>query len=119
MRIVQQVLEEMKRQKAADPEEAAEVEKLLQLANRLAEEEGVTLSFERALAMGVHLTAFIRRVRTESYLPELDEDMFDEVSEELAGVSRKVLESYELPEGRELDDAEIFYLTVHFEAAKA
>ncbi|MDO3409773.1 PRD domain-containing protein [Saccharibacillus sp. CPCC 101409] len=119
MQITQQALEEMKRQKAIEPEEVGEITALLELAQRLAEQEGVILSFERTLAMGVHLTAFIRRVRGGTYLPELEDGMFDEVSEAFAEVSRRVLESYELPEDRELDDAEVFYLTVHFEAAKA
>lgn len=118
MQITEQALEEMKRQDAIRLEEVGEITDLLRLAQQLAAEKGVMLSFERALAMGVHLTAFVRRVRSDSYLPELEEGMFDEVSKELVEVSRQVLASYQLPENRTLDDAEIFYLTVHFEAAK-
>jgi hypothetical protein len=44
--------------------------------------------------------------------------MFDELSSECIEASRSLLQRCLAATGRELDDAEVFYLAVHFEAAK-
>jgi PRD domain protein (TIGR03582 family) len=82
------------------------------------EDAGIRISHNKAVIIGLHLMAFIRRVQNNEFLPELDEGMFDEISRECITISKGVLANYLAKKERVLDDAEVFYLAVHFEAAK-
>jgi PRD domain protein (TIGR03582 family) len=82
------------------------------------EEAGIGVSHNKAVIIGLHLMAFIRRVQNNEFLPELDEGMYDEISPECITISQRVLANYLETQERVLDDAEVFYLAVHFEAAK-
>ncbi|NRF95849.1 PRD domain-containing protein [Paenibacillus frigoriresistens] len=101
-----------------DGAESEELRPLLAFMKACTEEAGLTISFDRMLVIGIHLLAFIRRVKQGEWLPELEEGMFDEVSPQWVELSRRVLTSYVVPRKRILDDAEVFYLTVHLEAAQ-
>jgi PRD domain protein (TIGR03582 family) len=116
--MIERILNEIPNKTQVNPSELEELKPLVEHMAQSCKEAGVKLSDDRQLVIAIHLLAFIRRVAQDEYLPELDVEMFNEVSPELVELSRRVLESYVEMKDRLLDHAEIFYLTVHFEAAK-
>lgn len=118
MQMMENLLKEIPEKTTVTESELDELRPLLDFMATSAKEAGLNLSYNKTLIIGIHLLAFIRRVKNGEYLPELDESMFEEVSPELVELSKHVLQNYLVASERQLDAAEIFYLTVHFEAAK-
>ncbi|MFE5324006.1 PRD domain-containing protein [Paenibacillus sp. NPDC056579] len=118
MQIIETILNEIPDKTTVTTAELEQLRPLLTFTKASAEEAGLTLTHDKLLIIGIHLLAYMRRVRNNEYLPELEESMFEEVTPELVELSKRVLSSYEAGAERKLDAAEIFYLTVHFEAAK-
>ncbi|WP_028547298.1 PRD domain-containing protein [Paenibacillus sp. UNC451MF] len=118
MQMMETILKEIPEKTTVTEAELDELRPLLAYMAASAQEAGLKLSHDKTLVIGIHLLAFMRRVNNNEYLPELDEGMFEEVSPELVELSQRVLQSHVESSDRTLDAAEIFYLTVHFEAAK-
>ncbi|TCZ81029.1 PRD domain-containing protein [Paenibacillus albiflavus] len=118
MQMIETLLKEIPGKTTVTEAELDELRPLLDFVATCAKDASLKLSDDKMLVIGIHLLAFTRRVKLNEYLPELDESMFEEVSPELVELSRRVLQSYLETTDRTLDAAEIFYLTVHFEAAK-
>ncbi|WP_079912584.1 PRD domain-containing protein [Paenibacillus sp. 32352] len=118
MQMMENLLKEIPEKTTVTEAELNELRPVLDFMTDIARESGLNLSYEKTLVIGIHLLAFMRRVKNNEYLPELDEEMFDEVSPELVDLSKRVLQKVLKTSERQLDAAEIFYLTVHFEAAK-
>jgi len=118
MQMLENVLKEIPEKITVVEAELDELRTLLLFMASCATDANLKLSYDKTIVIGIHLLAFMRRVKNNEYLPELDETMFEEVSPELVELSRCVLQSYLETTNRTLDAAEIFYLTVHFEAAK-
>lgn len=78
----------------------------------------ISVSQERWLAMGVHLAAFVDRVRTGEYLPPVDKSVLAQVDTEVLNISRAILGKYSNQFNREVDDTEALLLAVHLEAAR-
>ncbi|PZM66811.1 hypothetical protein DOE73_04695 [Paenibacillus dendritiformis] len=115
---IERILHEIPAKTKAEPYELEELRPMLLCLLAESERIGLPLTDERLLVIVIHLLGFARRRKREESLPELEESMLDEVSPELAQLSRCTLRSYgELAE-QAIDDAEVFYLTVHFEAAR-
>lgn len=118
MYAIDQVLEDIPQKTAASSGELQEVGSLLTIMQAYTDEAGIPISHNKAVVIGIHLLAFLRRVHNGEYLPELEESLFDELGKECIEASRRLLENGPLPPERKLDDAEVFYLAVHFESAK-
>jgi PRD domain protein (TIGR03582 family) len=118
MYTVEAVLDDIQEKTTVQPGELGEAAFLLTEMKTYTKEAGIPISHNKAVIIGIHLIAFMGRVERDEYLPDLDESIFEEVSPDAIKVSRRLLEQKPLPLGRKLDAAEIFYLTVHFEAAK-
>jgi PRD domain protein (TIGR03582 family) len=115
---IEDVLLDIPQKTTISPEELELVKIQLADVQAFTEEAGIRVSHTKAVIIGLHFMAFIRRVKNKEFLPELEEGMFDELSPECITISKRVLTSYLATQERVLDDAEIFYLAVHFEAAK-
>lgn len=115
---VERILHDIPGKTKADPDELEELRPMLHCLLAGSERIGLPLTDDRLLVIGIHLLGFARRRKQGESLPELEESMLDEVTPELVQLSHRTLRSYgELAE-QAIDDAEVFYLTVHFEAAR-
>lgn len=112
-RVIQQICAHL----PVTSEETAEVAEMLQNLDPMAQKYGISLAEERLVMIGAHMVAFIRRIQKEEWLPALDEGMMDQLDTGCVRLSREFLESCLDLEARKLDDAEIFFLAAHFEAA--
>ncbi|UHA74251.1 hypothetical protein [Paenibacillus sp. 481] len=101
---------------AVEPAEAAEVSTLMAHLQPLAEQTQLHIPQDRAVMIAAHLVAFVRRVARNEWLPTLDEGMLEAIDVQCVQLSRELLEQYPRMGARLLDDAEIFFLAVHFEA---
>ncbi|MGZ7441848.1 hypothetical protein [Paenibacillus sp. TH7-28] len=102
----------------AEAHELQEVRRLLGELRGKAGRDGLDIGSQKELIIGIHLLAFIRRLACGEHLPDISEEMFLEISPASAALSKELLSLCELPPGRELDRAEVFYLAVHFEAVR-
>ncbi|RJG22767.1 PRD domain-containing protein [Paenibacillus thiaminolyticus] len=115
---VERILQEIPAKTKADQDELGELRPMLYCLLADSERIGLPLTDDRLLVIAIHLLGFARRLKQGEPLPELEESMLDEVSPQLVQLSHRTLRSYgELAE-EAIDDAEVFYLTVHFEAAR-
>ncbi|MDG0874797.1 PRD domain-containing protein [Paenibacillus thiaminolyticus] len=115
---VERILHDIPAKTKADPDELGELRPMLYGLLADSERIGLPLTDDRLLVIAIHLLGFARRLKQGEPLPELEESMLDEVSPQLVQLSHRTLRSYgELAE-QAIDDAEVFYLTVHFEAAR-
>ncbi|WP_374015818.1 PRD domain-containing protein [Paenibacillus thiaminolyticus] len=115
---VERILHDIPAKTKAHQDELGELRPMLYCLLQDSEGMGLPLTDDRLLVIAIHLLGFGRRRKQGEALPELEESMLDEVSPELAQLSHRTLRSYgELAE-QAIDDAEVFYLTVHFEAAR-
>lgn len=115
---VERILHDIPAKTKADQDELGELRPMLYCLLADSERIGLPLTDDRLLVIAIHLLGFTRRLKQGEPLPELEESMLDEVSPQLVQLSHRTLRSYgELAE-QAIDDAEVFYLTVHFEAAR-
>ncbi|MCR8644847.1 PRD domain-containing protein [Paenibacillus sp. N1-5-1-14] len=115
---LESILKEIPDRIAVKQEELDELQGLIVKLLETTKQLGLTLTQDRAVMIAVHLLAFNRRVKSGEHLPELDEGMIDEATPEFIEASREVLEFYSKPINHIVDDAEVFFLAIHFEAAR-
>ncbi|MEC0247007.1 PRD domain-containing protein [Paenibacillus chitinolyticus] len=115
---ISEVLEEIPQKTEASPEKLEAVKDLLTKLRPMSQEIGLSIPHTKAVIIGIHLLAFLRRVDQDEYLPEIEPEMFEEISAESVDLSKRLFAVYNMPPQRKLDDAEVFFLAVHFEAAK-
>lgn len=78
----------------------------------------IVLEPSRWLAIGVHLTAAIKRAAVAEPLPEIDAVMLEQISPEMQAISRQVLSSIEDVGTTITSLPEIILLAVHLQCAK-
>ncbi|MVP00222.1 MULTISPECIES: hypothetical protein [Paenibacillus] len=114
-----EVMEEIPQKTEASAEKLEIVQTLLTDLRLMSEDISLSIPHTKAVIIGIHLLAFLRRVDLDEYLPEIEPEMFEELSTESIELSKRLFSSYQFPPTRKLDDAEVFFLAVHFEAAKS
>jgi PRD domain protein (TIGR03582 family) len=118
MYLIEDVLLEIPQKIKMNADELTDIRELLTTLKQYAGDIGLRIPHSKAIVVGIHLLVFIRRIKNQEFLPKLEDNMFDELSSESVALSKRLLESYKISRIDGLDDAEIFYLAVHFEAVK-
>jgi uncharacterized protein (TIGR03577 family)/PRD domain protein (TIGR03582 family) len=118
MYLIEDVLLEIPQKIKLTADESADIHDLLTTLKQYAGDIGLRIPHTKAVVIGIHLLVYIRRITNQEFLPKLEDNMFDELSAEFVSLSKRLLESYKISRVDGLDDAEIFYLAVHFEAVK-
>ncbi|MFM9281783.1 hypothetical protein [Paenibacillus jiagnxiensis] len=119
MFIISSVLRDITEKTTADQEAHSKLEDWLFRLQECAPEAGLDIGHDKAVVIGIHLLAYLKRLDQGEHLPEIPDEMLTEISPQYEGLSRKLLKLVPGAESQEPDIAEIFYLAVHFEAVKA
>ncbi|MFB5675971.1 hypothetical protein ACE3NQ_08755 [Paenibacillus terreus] len=119
MFITSSVLRDITEKATADQEAQSKLEDWLPRLQEYAPEAGLKIGHDKAVVIGIHLLAYLKRLDQGERLPEIPDEMLTEISPEYERLSRKLLKLVPGAESQEPDTAEIFYLAVHFEAVKA
>ncbi|MFD1396763.1 PRD domain-containing protein [Kroppenstedtia eburnea] len=115
--MIDDLIQEISKQQPLSVQEKNELKTLLVDVEAQTEMIPLLLSKERRLAIGVHLLAFVRRVEKGESLPPLEEELWEQISDEMKEVSRQILLPYGKNKGRKIDNTEILLLAVHFATA--
>ncbi|MFD1425528.1 PRD domain protein (TIGR03582 family) [Kroppenstedtia sanguinis] len=113
------LIREISKQQPMSAQEKNELKTLLSNVQAQTETMPFLLSKERWLAVGVHLLAWIRRMEKGESLPPLEQELWDQISEEMKELSRQILLSYGKNKGRKIDNTEIMLLAIHLATAAA
>lgn len=84
--------------------------KVLDFTEKLVQKEGIELTDLQWTILLNHLNEMIQREETHSFLPQMDESLFSEVSDKAKDISRKV--SYFIGK---LPESEVLVLSIHFQ----
>lgn len=93
--------------------DAIRCEQLFLISQKLCEEENIVMTDVQKLSLLYHLSAMVDRSLTEERLVPIDRSIFSGISMESLSIAKKVKESLD-----NLEDDEIYLLSIHFEAAK-
>ncbi|MFC7442826.1 PRD domain-containing protein [Laceyella putida] len=116
--MIEQLIQEIATHKPLLPQEKTELQTLLVRIKEQTEKMALSLSHDRWMALAVHVLAFMRRMEEGECLPPVEQELWDQVSEEMKGLSRKVLEAYGRDKNLNITNIEILLLALHFAAAK-
>lgn len=119
MFIISSVLRDITEKMTADTEALNQLDDWLFRLQECAPEAGLDIGHDKAVVIGIHLLAYLKRLDQGERLPEIPDEMLTEISPEYERLSRKLLKLVPGAKLQEPDTAEIFYLAVHFEAVKA
>ncbi|MDP4098350.1 hypothetical protein OIN60_16460 [Paenibacillus sp. P96] len=119
MFITSNVLKDITDKTTADQEAQSTLEQWLSQLQEYAPGAGLDIGHDKAVVIGIHVLAYVKRLEEGEYLPEIPDEMLTEISPQYERLSRKLLKLVPGAELQEPDTAEIFYLAVHFEAVKA
>ncbi|QIQ20871.1 transcriptional antiterminator [Zophobihabitans entericus] len=86
----------------------------IEIINEWFKEAGVTQNEVQKAMLLSHVKAMVSRAKTLEKLPEVDPEMFDELSEESMALARKTVELFDT-----LPVEEAYLLAVHYEVARA
>lgn len=119
MFIINSVLRDITEKTTVDQGAQSKLEDWLCRLQECAPEAGLDIVHDKAVVIGIHLLAYLKRLDQGERLPEIPDEMLTEISPQYEHLSRKLLKLVPGAELQEPDTAEIFYLAVHFEAVKA
>jgi PRD domain protein (TIGR03582 family) len=113
-----ELIQEISKKNPLSLQEKNELISLLVNVKEKTEKISLSLTKERWVAIAVHLLAFMRRVKQGESLPPIEQEIWDQVSQEMKDVSQQVLQTYGMDKNQNIENTEIFLLAVHFETAK-
>jgi PRD domain protein (TIGR03582 family) len=111
-------IQEIYRKAHLTGEERAELEKLLNNLQKKSEEIKLKLTFDRWVAVGIHLINMLQRRHTLGSIPVIEDAMWEQISLEMKAFSEYALENYRNAFDETDFLGEVFLLAVHFETAK-
>lgn len=88
-------------------------EQTFELSQTKAKENGIVMTDVQQKSLLSHLSAMVHRSLTGEKLPAIDRSIFADVSSEAISTAKAVKDSLE-----NLDEDEVYLLSIHFEAAK-
>jgi PRD domain protein (TIGR03582 family) len=92
---------------------ARQCEQVFLLSQEQCKEKSIFMTDVQKLSLLYHLSAMVHRSITGEKLVPIDQSIFSEISKESFSIAKKVKDSIE-----ELEENEIYLLSIHFEAAK-
>lgn len=116
--MIEELMADISQQVSLAEEDAASLKELLAKTIETGRSLNAFFTLERGVGLGIHLLAFMRRVREKEYLEPVDPSLLSQVSSDAFNVSRQLLTDYGRKFEREIDDTEALLLAVHLEAAR-
>lgn len=112
------IIQEIDKQTQFTIEERQEMERLLDNIQQKCLEIDLVLTYERWIAVGVHLINMLRRRTSSNSIPEIEDSMWEQISPEIRVFSENALDKYRGDFNQPNFCGEVFLLAVHFETAK-
>ncbi|MDF2679483.1 MAG: hypothetical protein K0R47_673 [Brevibacillus sp.] len=116
MQMIDDVVKELAESTTEYLSEISECKQVLQKIEAESRLLGINIPWDRWLAIGAHVLAFVRRMKNGEKLPVIEAELFAEIHPDMVALSLRVLTAEK--SDWQVDETEAFLLAVHFEAIR-